>query len=302
MPQVSQPIEQPNSDSIEDRIGNILGGEPEEIEEPEVTDEESEETPQGEPKPDPNATFELEMDGETFTLPKKLEKSFLQEKDYTQKTQSLAEQRRSLDLVHEQNRAAQLSQQFNQEVAPEVEQLRMLDAVIKQTQSSDWTQLATEDLIRKRLDLDTLKEQRQTLLQLVEGKRGEWLQKQQTEFDRIKTQSLETIKKRIPSFDDKLAKSIREHALSEGYTEAELSSIIDPRHAVTLWKAHQFDKLQAQAKKLPGEIKKIRTTPANPMPQLTKDKLSYQKALSKTPKGSPEHQQLVRDRVAKIFG
>lgn len=289
--------EQPQQDSVEDRIGSILAGDESE---PEETQQAASEESDGSPPAD--ETFEFDLDGEKFVLPKKLEKAVLQERDYTQKSQSLAEQRKSLDLVHEQARVAQLHQQFQSEVAPEIQQLQMLDTVIKQTQSSDWTSMSTEDLIRKRLDLDTLKEQRASLLQMVEGKRQEWTQKQQAEFERIKSVSLDTIKKRIPSWDDKLAKSIREHALAEGYTDAELTSIIDPRHAVTLWKAHQFDQLQAKAQKTVGDIKTIKTTPTNSMPQQVKEKLNYRKAIAKAPRGTPEHQRLVQDRVARIFG
>lgn len=288
--------EQPNQDSVEDRIGSILGGD-----EPQEEPDEQEAAP-GDENQTAEETFELELEGEKFVLPKKLEKAVLQERDYTQKSQSLAEQRRALDLVHEQARVAQMAQQFQSEAAQELDQLRMLEAVIKQAQSTDWTQMGTEDLLRKRVELDTWRDQREQLLKTLNGKQQEWSQKQQAEFERIKTQSLDSIKKRIPGWNDTLAKSIREHALSEGYTEAELASIIDPRHAVTLWKAQQFDQLQAKAQKTVQDVKSIKTTPANPMPQQIKEKLNYRKAIAKTPKGTPEHQRLVTDRVAKLFG
>lgn len=285
--------EQPQEDSVEDRIGSIMDDSSSEAEPEAATGDETQTA---------DETFELEVEGEKFVLPKKLEKGFMQEKDYTQKNQSLAEQRKSLDLVHEQARVAQLGQQFQAEAAQEIEQLRMLDAVIRQAQSTDWTQMGTEDLLRKRVELDSWRDQRNQLLETLNSKRQEWTTKQQAEFDRIKTQSLETIKKRIPSWNDSLVKSIKEHALSEGYTEAELSSIIDPRHAVTLWKAQQFDQLQAKAQKTVQDAKSIKTTPANPMPQKTKETLNFRKAIAKTPKGTPEHQRLVHDRVAKLFG
>lgn len=289
--------EQPAQDSVEDRIANVFG----DAEKPEDTQEAASEPTAEEAKPPIDETFELEMDGEKFVLPKKLEKGFMQEKDYTQKSQTLAEQRRTLDLVHEQARIAQMQQQFQGEISPELQQLQMLDTVIKQSQSIDWASMSTDELIRKRLDLDGLKEQRNTLLQALEGKRTEWTQKQQGEFAKLKTQSLETIKKRVPGWSDDLAKSVREHALSDGYTEAELSSILDPRHAVTLWKAQQFDQLQAKAQKTVQDVKSVKTTPSNPMPQQVKDKLNYRKAIAKVQRGTSEHQRIVQDRVAQLF-
>jgi hypothetical protein len=298
MPTENAPEQPEQQDSVEDRIANILGSDTE-TEEPEAAA--SEETEEG-TQPPAEETFELEMDGEKFVLPKKLEKGFMQEKDYTQKSQTLAEQRRTLDLVHEQARVAQMQQQFQGEIAGELSQLQMLDAVIKQTQSIDWASMSTDELLRKRLDLDALKDQRQTLLESLEGKRTEWTQKQQGEFAKIKAQSLDAIKKRIPGWSESLAKSIREHALNDGYTEAELSSIVDPRHAVTLWKAHQFDQLQAKAQKTVQDVKGVKTTPSNQMPQQVKDKLNYRKAIAKVPRGTQDHQRIVQDRIAKIFG
>jgi hypothetical protein len=292
--------EQPPGDSVENRIANIFGGETEQPEETQAASEP--EAPSEETKPPADETFEAEIDGEKFTLPKKLEKSFMQEKDYTQKSQSLAEQRRTLDLVHDQARIAQMSQKFQGEVAPELQQLHMLETVIKQAQSQDWSSMQTEELLRKRLELDNLREQRNTLFQAVQAKHQEFTQKQQGEYDQLKTKSLEMIKKRIPTWTEATAKEIREHALNDGYTEAELASILDPRHAVTLWKAQQFDKLQANAKKTVQEVKSVKTTPANPMPQQVKEKLNFNKAMSKTQPGSRERQRVIDDRIAKIFG
>src|SRR6185312_15652968 len=93
--------EQPVPDSapsIEDRIGAAMGipPDPEPGEEP-APDVEAEAEEATEP-----TTFEVEVEGKKFTLPKELEKGFLQEKDYTQKSQSLAETRRLLDVQGEQ--------------------------------------------------------------------------------------------------------------------------------------------------------------------------------------------------------
>jgi hypothetical protein len=291
---VEPQAEQPTQDSVQDRIGSILEGDS--APEPEAV------TAEGEPTAPVEETFEVDIEGEKYVLPKKLEKSFLQEKDYTQKAQSLAEHRRALDVAHEQARIAQFQQQFSHEVAAELNQLRMLDAVIQQTQQSDWASMSTDEIIRKRLDLDTFKDQRNEVLTKVQGKEREWGEKQQTEFNRLKAQAVETISKRIPGWSESVAKSIKDHAISEGYTEAEMASIIDPRQAVTLWKAQQFDQLQAKAQKTVGDIKSIKTTPTNGMPQQVKDKLSFHKAMKSTQRGSPEHQRIVGDRIAKLFG
>src|ERR1700741_5392795 len=123
--------EQPSQDSVEDRLGSILTGD--EPEQEETTEAAASDEGTAEPE-----TFDLEVEGEKFTLPKKLEKAVLQEKDYTQKSQSLAEQRKTLDLVHEQHRIAALAQAFQQEVGPDLQQLHMLETVINQARAADW--------------------------------------------------------------------------------------------------------------------------------------------------------------------
>src|SRR6185312_13074674 len=104
--------EQAPAASVEDRIANIFGAEPPKKqavpqqapvqEEPAQTEEPqaaSEEQPSEEESAAPaEETFELEIDGEKFVLPKKLEKGFMQERDYTQKSQTLADQRRQIEL------------------------------------------------------------------------------------------------------------------------------------------------------------------------------------------------------------
>jgi hypothetical protein len=305
--------EQPSGDSgslpLESRIANIFSPEPKapqprepqreaprEQEAPEVeasTDAGEEvETPQEE-------TFEFEVEGERYLLPKKLEKAVLQEKDYTQKAQTLADQRRNIELKEQQIRTRELQQQFDSSVANEVRQLQMIDEVLKQP--IDWKSMSTDEAFRHKLELDNLEKQKNQLREQLSQKYNEFQQQTRKEQQELLNKSLEVVKKRIPAWDANVAKSIREHAINEGYSEVELAQLYEPRHAITLWKAMQFDQLQAKATPAVTQARAVKTTSANPMPQATKDLLNYRKAIAKTQKGSPAHQQLVRDRVAKLF-
>jgi hypothetical protein len=305
-PESTQVTEQPSADSVtEDRIASIFGGgDPEPAEPTEAASET--EAPEG-AEPPAEEMFELELEGEKFTLPKKLEKSFLQERDYTQKAQSLAEQRRTFELQQHQQRISQMSQQFHAEVAQEQQQLQMLDAVLKQARATDMSQLSLEDLIRKRADIENLTERRSQLNEMIEGKRKEWGEKQQQEIAKLRAQSLETISKRIPGWTDATAKAIREHALSEGYSETELNSILDPRHVTTLWKAQQFDLLKSRATSAVTTAKNPKTTPSNPMPPRVREDLNFRKVAQKanTDKAyakSSEFASALESRIARKFG
>jgi hypothetical protein len=294
------PIEQAPEASVEDRIGALFGDAPaaDAPDSPAQDTEAASDTAQAEP-PAPE-TFELEVDGEKFVLPKKLEKGFLQEKDYTQKSQTLAEQRRSLEMAQRQQRIAAMSTDFQKEVASDVQQMSMIDWALNQR--VDWNSMSTDEAFRKKLELDSLKDEKARLEKQIDGKKSEWGNKQAQEIAKLRAESLETIKKRIPGWTDTSAKELREYGLSEGMTEEELNSILDPRHVSILWKAQQYEKLKAQATPAANAAKNLKTTPTNPMPQHVKDKLAFRKEVSKHAPGSTQQQRLVKDRIAKLFG
>lgn len=266
---------------------------------PELSEGNTEATP--DTAPTAEETFEFDIDGEKYVLPKKLEKSVISQKDYTQKSQTLAEQRRSIELLQEQFRIAGLTQQFEKSISEESRQLAAFDAALEQARTVDWASMTTEQMMREKLKFDGWKEQRDALKQSIDAKRNEFLGKQQEELKSFHEKALAEISKRVPNWNPETQKAIREHAMSDGYTAAELSSITDPRHALTLWKASQYDLLKTQATKKVTEVKSVKTTPSNPMPQAVKDKLAFHKQLGKTTPGSSERRKLVEDRAAKIF-
>ena len=308
-------MEQGQAPSIESRIEAMMLGKPKpeikpapkeapeiEASEPEGEAPNTEETEAQEAQeatPTAEDLFEIEVDGETFALPKKLEKAVLQERDYTQKTQSLAEQRKQFELLHEQARIASFRQEFEAEAFAELQQLQAYDAVLKQP--IDWTSMSTDEVIRKKLQLDQWKDEREAIAKSLQAKHQQFEKKTQDALKELKAKAQETITKRIPNWSDATQKAIREHAISEGYTEAELNSIIDPRHTLTLWKAQQFDLLKAKATKTVTDVKTVKTTPSNPMPQKTKELLNYRKTLQKAPPNSPERKRAVEGRIASIF-
>jgi hypothetical protein len=67
---------------------------------------------------------EIDYEGEKLKIPKKLKDAFLRQKDYTQKTQEVAEQRRAIEGEREQ---LQQFRQFQQENVREIAQLHGLD-------------------------------------------------------------------------------------------------------------------------------------------------------------------------------
>jgi hypothetical protein len=300
--------EQPSGDSgslpLEDRVSNALFGTPKpQAKAPQQEPEQTQEAPEVEATQEASEpveeTFEYEAEGEKYILPKKLEKSFMQERDYTQKSQALADQRRLVEHREQQFRIRELQVKFDGEVANEVRQLQMIDQILDQP--IDWRSMSTDEALRHKLELDGLEKQKAKLRETLQQKWGQFQQQTKQQRDELLNTARETLKKRIPNWSDDIAKQIREHARNEGYNEVELSSVEDPRQAITLWKAMQFDQLQAKATPAVTQARAVKTTSAKPMPPATKDYLNYRKALSKTAENSPERRKVVEGRVASIF-
>ena len=157
-----------------------------------------------------------------------------------------------------------------------------------------------QQYLEGKLKLDELKDQRQQLLQQIESKQKEWTDKQRTEFEKFRSQSLEILRHKVPTWNEETAKAVKSHALSEGYSDAEISAIADPRHALTLWKAYQYDQLQSKAQATVSQARIAKPTPTNPMPQHVKEKLNYRKAL-KSAATPEERQRIAKQRIGSIF-
>lgn len=312
-----QVVEQGPAPSIEDRAAaaftNFMGFEQKpQMKAPQPEPEQSTEAPEAAPEGEVSDTdqtaptaeefFEFEMEGQKYQLPKSLEKAVMQERDYTQKSQKVAEQRKTWETLNEQARIANMRTEFEKEVAQEYQQLQAFDAVLSQQSQIDWGSMSTDEIVKRKIQLDTWKEQRDAIRQGLERKYQEWTGKRDEAIKSLRQKAAETAATRIPGWNEATQKAVREHALTEGYTEAELEQAgLDPRHWVTLWKAREFDQLKAKATKTVSEVRSVKTTPSNPMPQHVKEKLAFNKQVQKTAPNSSERNKLVEQRAASLF-
>jgi hypothetical protein len=175
----------------------------------------------------------------------------------------------------------------------------MIDAVLEQP--VNWQSMSTDDAFRHKIQLDDLAKQRDKLKDQVNQKWQAHQQQSAQSMQELKAAAMEVVSKRIPGWNDAVAKATRDFAVKEGFSEAEVDSIVEPRHAVTLWKAMQYDQLQAKATPAVTQARALKTTSAKPMSPATKDYLNYRKAVSKHEKGTTQHQAIVKDRIASIF-
>jgi len=247
---------------------------------------------------------EIEFEGERLQIPKgsKLKDALLRQQDYTRKTQEVAEQRRLYEQSVEQARLWQLDREFTQSIQPQQVLLAQFDAALKQYEGVNWAQMSTDEIVRTKLEMDRLKEGRDQVSKDIDGKKAQFQQAISQNTEKLVRQGQEMLSKSIPGWNESVAKEVMQHAISDGYTEAELQTVLDPRNVTTLWKAMQYDKLQQKAKTTVQEAKSVKTTPTNPMDPKTKDYLNYRKQLQKAPPNSDVRKKLVQDRVASIFG
>lgn len=306
------------SQSIADRIADaFLGKEPPEPQEappePETQPVEADQAEDAADAPDApeeganaeEAFAEIEIDGKQYQVPEALKKAFIQQADYTRKTQEVAEQRRLVDFQRQQVALAESERKFGELVRDELSQMSTLDAALKQYEALDWRNLSTDEMIRYKVEIDQLKERKANIERGVQQKHGQWQQEVQRAHAQLLQQGMEAVKKAIPNFNDATIQEIKDYALSEGYTPEEIGNILDPRQVKTLWEAAQYRKLRTQ--KAPTAQKLAQARPigkpapsARPMDQATRDRLAFSKAKGAA-RSSAERAKVIEAYLAKTF-
>lgn len=304
--------------SVEDRIGDMIFGNPEEeapeeapeepVEEEVEEVEEAEEETEEEEKETEEEYAEIEIDGEVLQVPKKYEEYFLRQQDYTQKTQDLARQRQEVEVVRQQAEAATKEKEFLNSVWNEMLEANQYETLVKQykeylTQNID--NLSATDVQKIQLQIEQARDQYNELTQAIQGKYQEFQQAQQQSKQELLKKGTEILKQKIPGWNDEAQKQVREYALSNGFTEAEVSSVVDPRQVEVLWKAKQYDQLKKGAKPAVQKVSKapqIKPKSRNPMPKETQDKLNLRKKIKNPNKSAKDKAVDIGQYVGSRFG
>lgn len=271
-----------STSSVDDKLDRFFEPEPEAQQDPAQGDEQAEEQTQEteastETETQP-ALEEVEWEGEKYQLPPKLKSALMRQEDYTKKTQEVAEARRLVELQIQQRH---LETEFQQATSQEQSTLAELEAAIKQYNNVDWQALDTDSLVKTRHALDMLKERRSEVQKQIEGKRGDFEGKMRETHQKALQQANEYLTKAIPKWGVEVQKELMSYGQNEGYTDVELGSIRDPRIIKSLWKAQQWDRLQAAK---PLATKRASGVPPVVKPGAIKPVASHQAQLSDTVK------------------
>ena len=205
------------------------------------------------PAADSDGYEDVDLDGEVFRVPPKLRDAVLRQKDYTQKTQVLAEAQRQ---IQSQAQTIQMHQMFEERTAPVRTELQKALSQLEQYKALDWAGMDTDTIVRARQAMDGLKERSSELQQMLGYEFNQFQQAAVQTRAQVLQNGTEYLRRSIPKFDQEAVDTIRRTALSEGFTHHEVETIADPRLVKVLWKASQYDALKAGQKSAVEAVRK----------------------------------------------
>ena len=258
VPEEEKPIEEEaapteEEESTEEIQDESLEEEPEEEAEYSGTDEsESEE----------EVLYAVNVNGEEHTIPlDELIKGYSRQSDYTRKTQELSEQRKSIEA--NQNKWNAEVQQIQ---AERQQYVSALQNVIENSMGSldqfatvDWATLKNDNPLEYITKRDEYREAqdkvRQAQFQQQQAQQA-YQQESQQNHRRVLQEEHGKLVAALPEWGEqetrqKLSGDIKAYALSQGYTEEEIGSLIDHRSLMTIYKAMKYDKASS-----PSVVKK----------------------------------------------
>jgi len=247
--------EQPEQ-SLESNDSEAESEEYEQSEESEVEQEEGEEEQQEPQK------YRVKAAGEEreVTLDE-LIKSYQLGTDYTKKSQAVAEERKAVEA---ERQAVEQAKQLRDTYA---ERLQMIEQMLNQPQQEENLEYLKEtDPIGYAVKVAELSQREKQLMQVRAERERITAQQEYDRQEQLKAKIAEESQKLVaalpdyadPVKGDAIRKEVRNYGKQAGFSDEELAGVYDSRAVLTLWKAMQFDKLQASK---PGITKKVADAP-----------------------------------------
>ncbi len=216
------------------------------------TDENAEETEYQEEETQEPQRFKVKVDNEEIEVTlEELQQGYSRTKDYTKKTQALAETRKAVEAEKARiEEAKQLRDTYAQ-------RLQVIEQMLNQpTDNENLAELKESDPIGYAIKVAERSE-REKQLQAVQAEKQRIAQQQsqeQQEAERSESlqkhlaQEAAKLREWIPEFRDEVKadiarKEIKAYAKSIGFSDQELANVYDARAVQTLYKAMQYEKL-----------------------------------------------------------
>jgi hypothetical protein len=188
-----------------------------------------------------------EEEGRTYKVPKALVPKLMKDRDYTQKTMTLAEERKATEA---ERKAFTEEQKFIRENADLHADIRTMAKQIEAFLKIPPEKLAALDPGKKAdlvLQFNSLKARHDSAVGDLQRKQHEALEKQREKAAKQIEDGFARIAKEIPGWSDELAGKLNAYAMDKGYSLEDLEAMPLQPHAVgTLHKAYLYDQLVAK--------------------------------------------------------
>jgi len=254
----TEAVEETDEEALEEEVD-----EESEEDEPEATEEEDEDSEEDDVEVEERKTYRVKAGGEEkdVTL-EELVSGYQKGDDYTKKSQTLAEQRKTMEV---EAKAIQEAQHLREEYQA---RLGQVSQILQQNDEdySDLEQLKENDPIAYAVKVAE-KTENTKKMQVIQQEQARLAQEsnqyranQQAQFVAEQSQMLTEKVKEFsdPKKAEQIKNDIRSFGKSVGFSDQELSQVYDHRHVMILQKAMEYDKLQ---KANPGINKKLSKAP-----------------------------------------
>jgi hypothetical protein len=254
-----------------DDVSELLDEAPEQVEESEESVAEAlpEEGEQAEAAEEDDGEL-VEIEGKSYRVPKELKDMVLMHKDYTQKTQAVADERRAIE---ERAHALQQREQVLGASFEKAVEFRQVQDKLAQYEALDWNALVDADPAQaQKLTIAYQQLQREAQAKYADLQQTQAQVQQLTEHQRqqMLAEAEQDLRARLPDFGPQTAKQIRQAAEEHyGIKPEELNGLVDARHVHILHDAMKWRELQA---KQPQAMRKVAEAAPAIKPQAAQQK------------------------------
>jgi hypothetical protein len=251
-------LEEEEETTAEEPKSEDSDSEYEEETEEEGSDYEPEDEPQAEGEKEPDF-YAVKIDGEEYEVSlDELRSGYQRQKDYTKKTQALAEDRKVTTA-----KSAQLEQLHNEYLNQAQLANELLNRDLKVYEGVDWEGLKTADPIafmQKRIELQDLQSQQNNLQEQAQQAQKMRQDTQAQEFQEYVKGQQTAIAEIFPDWNDTDKRTehqgkLASFAKDQGFTDEELASVVSARDLKILDMARKFSEMKKSQK---GAAKKVR--------------------------------------------
>jgi len=259
----------------------------------EVEEEESEEVqevelPEDDDSEEAPESYTVKVDGEEFEVTlDELRNGYQRQSDYTRKSQSVAEMRKTYEANVQ---IVQAEREKYSQVLANMEQYQNLE--LQKFQEVDWASLKEDDPVEymeKRMEFQDAKDKSSQIQQERQNAYAKTQQEVQQSIQETLQSEGVKLSAVLPEYSDpssSLKSDLREFALGMGFTENDINSIADHKVVLVLHKAFLQDKANASktskaSKKSPNKVLKS-GNPVSKTQRVNREVKARRDRLSKT--------------------